>query len=433
MIILSHNKTNIFIVWNVICTSIHMKTIVAFIFSLICLNSFAVNPEDVKTIQLYPEGNEVGYPIIQLNGGQNLVLEFDILGDDAPYIYYEIQHFNSDWTKQELNPLDFSRGFHQGNVDDYEFSLNTKETYTHYEFGFPNNQLELKVSGNYKIVIYEGDYDNPIFSREFYVTEQSAQIAGSIENAIGGGKLQTHHQVDFIVNSDALPSNNPRTEFEAVVIQNLRTDNRLVNITPNRIDDKVLYFNNPFNFNFEAGNEFRWFNIRSTRYKTDNVVEIRREEDRTDVWLRPGITRQQSTFTVWNDFNGQFVVDHQEGRIPDIEADYVYVHFTLKEEDSFKDKDVYVFGGLTEWQIDEKYKLELNPKQNLLESILYLKQGNYDYQFIVKNEDGSFTIAPTEGNFYRTSNQYTIFVYYKPFGARYDRLVAVRSLNSQFN
>jgi len=411
-----------------------MKLIFAFFSVLIFgFNCFSIDPEDVRSIQLYQQGNEVSYPIIQMGTNQNLVLEFDILGDDAPYIYYEIQHFSSDWTKKDLNPLEFSKGFHSGNVDEFEFSFNTNQLFSHYQLSFPDNQLELIASGNYKVVIYEDNVDDPLFERDFYVTEQAVQIGGTVENAIGQQTLQTHHQVDFLVNAERLPSNNPRQEFQANVIQNLRTDNRLVQVTPNRINDNTLYFNNPFDFNFEAGNEFRWFNTRSVRYKTENIVEIRSNDGRTDVWLRPGLTRKDSRYVVWNDFNGQFVIDHQEGTRPDLDADYVHVHFTLKEEESFKGKDVYVFGGLTDWKIDEKYKLKMNERQNLLESVLYLKQGNYDYQFIVKNEDGSYTVAPTEGSFYRTNNQYTIFVYYKPFGSRFDRLVGVKILNSQFN
>ncbi len=417
-----------------ICNSLAMKSwiglIFYFIFSIPC---YSIDPENVKTIQLYPQGDEIGFPILQLGTNQSLVLEFDILGDDAPYVYYEIQHFSSDWSRKDLNPLDYSRGFHNGNIDKYEFSFNTNQLYTHYELTFPNNQIELTASGNYKVIVYEEDVDDPLFEREFYITEELVQIGGTVENAIGKNTLQTHHQVDFLVNVEALPTNNPRQEFEAIVMQNQRNDNRLLEILPNRIDDDILYFNNPFDFNFEAGNEFRWFNIRSIRYKTENVVEIRSQDGKTDVWLRPGLARERQQFIVWNDFNGQYVVDHQEGTKPDLDADYVYVHFTLKEEASFSNKEVYLFGGLTDWKIEEENKLVMNERQNLLETVLYLKQGNYDYQFIVKNEDGSYTVAPTEGNFYRTANQYTIFVYYKPFGARYDRLVGVKYLNSQFN
>ncbi|MEY4628248.1 MAG: hypothetical protein RLZZ595_574, partial [Bacteroidota bacterium] len=39
----------------------------------------------------------------------------------------------------------------------------------------------------------------------------------------------------------------------------------------------------------------------------------------------------------------------------------------------------------------------------------------------------------TEQNAWETENQYLILVYYRPLGGRYDELVAVRQINSQFN
>jgi len=408
-----------------------MRFILTILCTFITLLSLAIGPDDVKTVQLYPTGNEVGLPIIGLQSGESLQLEFDILGDDAPYLYYEIQHFSADWSEKDLNPLDFAKGFQTGNIDVFEFSFNTNQNYTHYEFSFPNDQLTLKVSGNYRVLVFEENADEPILEERFFVTEQMAQIDAVIKNAVSGSQLDSHHQIDFLINTEALLSNNPRQEFSAMVFQNFRMDNALSNLTPNRLNGNLLYFNNPFKYNMEAGNEFRWFNTRSVRYKTDGVAEIIRKNGRTDVWLIPALARQKAQFLVWDDFNGQFVVDHQEGNRPDIDGDYVYVHFTLKEEAAFKGKDVYVYGGLTNWEVNDAYKLEMNNRQNLLESVMYLKQGNYDYQFLVKEADG-YSVKSTEGNFYRTENQYTVLVYYKPFGARYDRLVGVRTLNSRF-
>jgi hypothetical protein len=61
----------------------------------------------------------------------------------------------------------------------------------------------------------------------------------------------------------------------------------------------------------------------------------------------------------------------------------------------------------------------------------FLKQGYYNYQYVVvphntgkPDEDGF------EGNWYETGNQYTILTYFRPFGARYDRLMGAVSLNS---
>jgi hypothetical protein len=57
----------------------------------------------------------------------------------------------------------------------------------------------------------------------------------------------------------------------------------------------------------------------------------------------------------------------------------------------------------------------------------YLKQGGYDYMYYVVGHNG-VTALPLEGSHWQTENEYTIWVYYRSFGARYDRLVGCKVL-----
>ena len=60
-----------------------------------------------------------------------------------------------------------------------------------------------------------------------------------------------------------------------------------------------------------------------------------------------------------------------------------------------------------------------------------LKQGFYNYAFaLVSNKDKSVTFSKTEGNWHETENDYTILIYYRSFGDRYDRLVGAYTFNS---
>jgi hypothetical protein len=52
----------------------------------------------------------------------------------------------------------------------------------------------------------------------------------------------------------------------------------------------------------------------------------------------------------------------------------------------------------------------------------YLKQGGYNYMYYTLR-DGAVSMLPLEGSHWQTQNEYTVDVYYSPFGARYDRLV----------
>jgi uncharacterized protein (DUF2225 family) len=75
--------------------------------------------------------------------------------------------------------------------------------------------------------------------------------------------------------------------------------------------------------------------------------------------------------------------------------------------------------------------MTFNFDDDLYHATLLLKQGYYNYQYVVKNQSTSETsVMPVEGSFGRTENDYLILVYYRPAGRRYDRLVGVTVVNS---
>jgi hypothetical protein len=58
-----------------------------------------------------------------------------------------------------------------------------------------------------------------------------------------------------------------------------------------------------------------------------------------------------------------------------------------------------------------------------------LKQGAYDFMYLwVLENDHRGQTAPAEGNFYEAENEYQIYIYHRPFGGRYDRLVATQQI-----
>ena len=62
---------------------------------------------------------------------------------------------------------------------------------------------------------------------------------------------------------------------------------------------------------------------------------------------------------------------------------------------------------------------------------IQLKQGLYNYSYIFKDESSKIKDqSMTEGFYVDTENDYTILIYYTPFGERYDRLIAVKHINS---
>ena len=55
------------------------------------------------------------------------------------------------------------------------------------------------------------------------------------------------------------------------------------------------------------------------------------------------------------------------------------------------------------------------------------------FSLLAEDEYGQFIVNPSEdhfdGNFFETENEYTISVYHRPFGDRYDHLIAVEQID----
>ena len=116
---------------------------------------------------------------------------------------------------------------------------------------------------------------------------------------------------------------------------------------------------------------------------------------------------------------------------PDTEADYYIVHFTL-QKGLIPDGNVYLCSEIYNNVLDEKSRMGFNPETGQYEKAVLLKQGLYNYQYLfVPNGETTGRTAPIEGDFFQTENQYSIYVYYRPMGSRYDRLIGVAIIKNE--
>jgi len=84
---------------------------------------------------------------------------------------------------------------------------------------------------------------------------------------------------------------------------------------------------------------------------------------------------------------------------------------------------VFVYGNFNNYATQETNELYYNPDSGLMETILFLKQGFYNYTFASQIDDGPIDLGRINGNYWETENDYTVLVYYKGPGERYDRLI----------
>jgi hypothetical protein len=386
----------------------------------------------IKTVKFTHRGLQTTLPIIDLNSSGSLELSFDDMDGGFTNFVYEIKYCDKDWNPSKLDEMEYVESFSSDEIEEYEYSAGTYEDYTHYKLRIPNDDVRWTKSGNYILVIYEDEGDRfPILTRRFLVVEPLVQPMSMVSQPTSVRILKTHQQVEFNINFKNFYLKSPLDEIEAVILQNGRWDNAITGVKPKFVNGDNLYFDKTSRLTFPALKEFRNVDLRSFRYTSEHVHSIDINDGEIDVLLEIDKKRTYRNFHTEEDLNGHFIIASEHRNEADSEAEYMNVIFTFKDNMVFDDSDVYIIGGLTDWQLKEEFRMNYNAQNGLYIAEVRLKQGFYDYQYALVNKaTGSIDLEALEGNWYETENDYTILIYYSEFGARHDRLIAVANLNS---
>ena len=399
--------------------------------SVLCSNH--IYNEKIKTVQLYRDGWNLSYPMIKLNNSEKLILNFDLVGDQAETFYYTFIHCNKDWEKTDIFLNDYLDGFAENQIEDYEASFNTTVRYFHYKLSFPNEKVRLKLSGNYILVVYpEGKPGEPILTQRFIVTEDAVKIDITVHRPQMIKDNNTYQQVDFTVNYSGLNINDPTRNVYAFILQNGRWDNAKRNLKPDFNGNNELKYNSLSDKNiFKGGYEYWFFDIKSIKYQTEYVKRIDYVIPAYNIYLYPSENREFKPYFYWKDFNGKYYIAYQEGKKPDIEADYVNVYFTLPSKQMITGGYIYVSGDLNNWAFDKNNLMTYNSERSEYECTMLLKQGWYNYEYtFLKTGTTDGTASLFEGSHYETENDYIVLIYYRNTHDRYDRVIGSVTANT---
>lgn len=398
-------------------------------------NESAILDDDIRSAQLYIKGAPLTLPIVELRAKSNtLLLEFDHLGEELKNYIYTIEHCNSDWQPSELDDNEYIDGFTDDRIMDVESSFNTLFQYTHYKLGLPNQNMRWARSGNYLLKVFDNDDDRRlVLVRRFCVVEPLWRVDAKIVSPVAVSKLKTHHEIDFNVVHRGMRIPNPQNDVKAFVLQNGRWDNAIGPVKPYITREDQLVFDYQDKIVFPAGKEWRYFDIRSFEYLGEWVRSIDEKDDFYEVTLVTDQDRAGSTLLYRGDLNGRYSIENQNFNQTLLQCDYAKVLFSISRNAPLDDEDVYVFGELTDWQLKPEFRMDYSPeaKAYYCESPL-LKQGFYNYEYrVVNRETGKIDEEGFEGNWYDTGNLYTVLVYFRTFGDRYERLMSAVTVDSR--
>jgi hypothetical protein len=392
----------------------------------------------IKTVLCHESSFEMNAPSIDLHSDQQIELSFDDLSGGWKTFQYTFFHCDANWNPDDLMVSEYLNGFFDDQITNRSVSFNTVVSYTHYTCLFPNTSIRFTKSGNYVVLVYEnGNKDEPVLTRRFTIFENLVSLSARIHQPLGSDKLYNNHEVDFSIFFTQYSITNPNNDLKVVITQNQRWDNAIRQLKPLFIKEHELVYDYDDGANcFPAVNEFRSADIKSVRYPGPTTERIFRDSLNNifQVYLKKDEPRTFKRYLNIPDINGRYLIKSNEASNSATEADYMEVYFFLPFDSPPDNGNVHVVGNFNQWKCNRENRLTYNYLRRGYETKLLLKQGYYNY-FYAFLRDGDESLDPEyfEGNQGQTENEYTIYVYHRPPGIFYDRLICLKNFNSVKN
>jgi hypothetical protein len=410
-------------------TSKYFFLIIAFFLVQSLLSQVAEEVEPpyyIKTITFKSNTNESELPILRL--GERLQLEFDVLNNEEADFYYVIEHYDYDWTPSRLIKSRYLQGFDDQRIVNYENSFNTYQLYSHYRLQIPNNQTQLLVSGNYMMKIFD-ENGELMFSRKFMVYEDLATVGVAVKRSRDVRFIHQKQSVDISIGSLNLNFVNPKQTVNVAIVQNNNLKTAITGLKPQYTLGNELLYKYDTETSFWGGNEYLFFENKNVR-GANIGVQFFDLKDLYHNYLYTDIVRANRPYTYNPDINGNFLITALDTDNVDIEADYTVLHFSLQHPEMLSDKNIHVYGNFNNYAITDDTKMTFNPDTNVYETRLLLKQGFYNYKYVMVDKNNNLDEGAISGNFDQTENNYKVLVYYRDLGGLYDKIIGVGEASS---
>lgn len=406
--------------------------VLVFFFTSQNILSQDISAEMIHSISFQKQGENKSSNFLIGKINDQFLISFDVLSGIEYDLYYIIDHCDYNWEKSKLLKSEYIEGFDDVKITNYTSSFNTYQIYTNYNITFPNSNTSVKKSGNYIIRIFD-EYGEELFNRKFIIYENLSSVKVDIKRSKELKNINEKQIVNFEVNPNNIRFNNPDKNVKTLVFKNSNIDSPITNVKPQyKIGNKLIYKYDK-ELSFWGGNEYLYFdnkNIRITNVKIRgyNLKEI------YENYLFNDYPRFNRKYTYNPDINGGFLINASNSGNSNNEADYANIYFTLENYNNYlnNDQDIYIVGDFNNYSTDKVYKMQFNENKNQFEAVLKLKQGFYNYKYLIGNEIYKNDNMSVGGNFDETENVYSVLVYYRDYGERYDRIVGFGKGSSEF-
>lgn len=374
-----------------------------------------------KTLKVWNPDNFDAAPVLRIGSDDRLEILFDEIGEDNSWLEWRLVHCNADWQPSALVDSEYVDGFNARRIEDFAFSSSTYVHYVNYRIELPTPELPILRSGNYLLQVYNpDDPEDTLLQCRFRVTQNEAAISGGYNARTDRGYNDTWQQLWLKATVDRSDGGNPYQDYKLEITRNNEYDSSRILPVPMRVSGNELIYDHDPQLIFPAGNEYRRFESVSNQFPGMNVDSLRYMGSNYHVWLRPDEPRAYDDYIYDQTQHGRFLVREWNATDSNIGADYITVHFRL-HTGKMPGAEIYVVGEMTQGAMTDANRMEYSRQANSYELQLPLKQGAYNYRYVMKLPDGTF--RQLDGDKWQTQNQYDVYLWERRPGDRADRLI----------
>lgn len=401
---------------------------------IVVISSILIFPQklNIKSLRVYSE-TETSFPILtpMEDDNKKLTIEFDIDSDVLPNLNIVFRYCDKNWI-----PYDNLFLVNNGkNIEhDLDFGIlpfTCEDARYHYKGSFPNddNFVDFPFSGKWMFYVTDIQDTSRVYaSGKFYVVYNDLKINVNLKKEMLEEKSYSPLEIGRIINltsSFDLPEELfPNFVDQIEIIQNKKINSPIIVDRTFNTNARQYSWNADRKFSFTArdiypGNEYRQSDIRDINKFNSKDVSAQFSGFELSRFYKLGR----------RDMNGSYLLTNYKNDF----ATYLNVKFRIKPPEEFLG-DIFLVGSFNNWQLSEQYKLDKN--DGIFAKTIQLKRGIYDYQFVtgymnnglIKDENWIYL----EGNFWETSNEYHVFLYYKdPNYGGYDRIIGFKKIISR--
>ena len=176
---------------------------------------------NIRSITLSKNANIYSYPILMLNSGDQLELDFDDMDAGIKNYYYSYLLCNADWTQAALTSFDYIRGFQNVRIGTYRNSSIAFTKYTHYQAIVPDRNCIPSRSGNYLLKVFlDADTSKLVFTKRFLVVDNRSSITAQVTQPFNQKWFLTYQKLNVGVTFNSTVNVLDQQEAKLVLIQN---------------------------------------------------------------------------------------------------------------------------------------------------------------------------------------------------------------------